>query len=313
MEKPKTKIEMEPVKDFKGLVEKFRNLPQRKTVVVVCPYDTSTIAAVDRLLTEDLADVILVNDARRIEQVDNWKAAYPDKVTVIDTESIDDAAAAAVKEVREGRGDVLAKGLINTDNLLRAILNKEHGLLPAGTVLSQFGVAEIPGYDKLLILSDAAIIPYPTLEQFDSMIECDTRLARKLGHERPNVALVHFTEKVNKKFPVTLDYDTLKGRAAEGKYGNCAVEGPMDIKTALDAHSSEMKGIAGEVPGHADIVVMPDLEAANAFYKTLVRFGNAVIASLVNGTTAPVTLPSRADSPESKFYAIALACISAQD
>jgi phosphate butyryltransferase len=201
------------------------------------------------------------------------------------------------------------KGIINTDNLLRAVLNKEHGLLPKGNVLSHITVAEIPTYNKLLFFSDAAVIPRPTLVHFDAMVRYNLEVCRRMGIDTPRIALVHCTEKVNEKFPHTLDYVTLKERAGAGEYGEMYIDGPMDVKTACDAHSGEVKGISSPVVGHADMVIFPNIESANTFYKTLSLFGDANMAGMLQGTMAPVVVPSRADSGNSKFYSLALACV----
>ena len=126
---------------------------------------------------------------------------YPDHVKVYEATSPDKAAQEAVSLIREGHADVLMKGIINTDNLLRAVLNKEHGILPKGNVLSHITVAQIPTYKKLLFFSDAAVIPRPTLEQFEAMLLYDLEVCRRMGIEAPRVALIHCTEKVNEKFP----------------------------------------------------------------------------------------------------------------
>jgi phosphate butyryltransferase len=219
------------------------------------------------------------------------------------------AAQEGVLLVREGHADVLMKGIINTDNLLRAVLNKEHGLLPKGNVLSHITVAQIPTYNKLLFFSDAAVIPNPQLNHLDAMIRYNVDVCRKMGIESPRVALIHCTEKVNEKFPFTLDYVTLKERAEAGEYGSMFLDGPMDAKTACDAHSGEVKGINSPVVGHADMVIFPNIIAANTFYKTLSLFGDANMAGMLQGTTAPVVVPSRADSGNSKFYSLAFACV----
>ena len=117
------------------------------------------------------------------------------------------------------------KGLINTDNLLRAVLKKETGLLPPGGVLSHVTVAQIPLYHKLLFFSDAAVIPRPTLEQYRAMITYDVALCRALGNEQPRVALIHCTEKVNEKFPHTLSYVQLKEEALQGHFGQVFIDG----------------------------------------------------------------------------------------
>lgn len=304
---------MESVRDFNGLVELFASMKTKKRVAVVCPDDESTEAVVDRCLNEKLAELRLITNGEPSKFVEATLQRFPESVTVHTTASVDEAAALGVDMVRRGEADILMKGAINTDNLLRAVLNKEHGLLPEGHVLSHITVAETPAYNKLLMFSDAAVIPFPTLEQYEAMIRYDVEACHRLGIETPRVALIHFTEKVNKKFQNTLDYQVIKERAAEGAYGNCVIGGPMDIKTACDAHSGEMKHIESPVVGCTDIAIMPNLAAANTLYKSLALFGGATMAGMVSGTSAPVVVPSRADSADSKFYSLALACVTAND
>lgn len=303
---------MEPIRNFQGLIERFKALPRRKRVIVACPRDEATEEVVERCLSEDLVDITLVTDNGISDRMKDWQARFPDHIDIIEATDMDEAARLSVECIREGRGDVLMKGTINTDNLLRAILNKEHGLLPQGNVMSHVAVAEIPGYDRMLIYSDSAVIPEPNLEQFDAILTHNTSLARRMGIEDPKVALVHFTEKVNKKFQCTLDYEELKSRAAAGRYGKIKIGGPMDIKTALDPHSGDVKGIHGQVNGDADVLLLPNLECANTFYKTIALFAGAKIAALLIGTTAPVVSPSRADSFETKFNSLTLACVAGE-
>ena len=202
------------------------------------------------------------------------------------------------------------KGLINTDNLLRAVLHKEKGLLPPGGVLSHVAVAQIPLYHKLLFFSDAAVIPKPTLDQFRAMIMNDIAICNRLGMEEPRVALIHCSEKVNAKFPHTIFYTELKKEASEGKMGKVYIDGPMDAKTACDAHSGEIKGMSSPVIGNADIMIFPNIESGNTFYKTLSLFGDANMAGMLTGTIAPVVVPSRSDSGNSKYYSLVLACLA---
>mgnify|MGYP002514928943 FL=1 len=130
-----------------------------------------------------------------------------------------------------------------------------------------------------------------------------------MGIPEPRVALIHCTEKVNEKFPHTLDYVALKEKATAGEYGTMFLDGPMDVKTACDSHSGEVKGISSPVVGHADLLIFPNIESSNTFYKTLSLFGDANMAGMLLGTSAPVVVPSRADSGNSKFYSLALACV----
>ena len=300
---------MEPIQDFSSLVSRLRSMKERKRVAVVCPHDPHTEYVILRSLKEGFADFLLVADTPHILNAEYIRQQYPDPVKVFEASSPDVAAQEGVLLVREGHADVLMKGIINTDNLLRAVLNKEHGLLPKGNVLSHITVAQIPTYNKLLFFSDAAVIPNPQLNHLDAMIRYNVDVCRKMGIDSPRVALIHCTEKVNEKFPFTLDYVTLKERAEAGEYGSMFLDGPMDAKTACDAHSGEVKGINSPVVGHADMVIFPNIIAANTFYKTLSLFGDANMAGMLQGTTAPVVVPSRADSGNSKFYSLAFACV----
>ena len=300
---------MEPIQDFSSLVSRLQSLKERKRVAVVCPNDPHTEYVILRSLKEGFADFLLVADTPHILNAEYIRQQYPDHVKVFEASSPDVAAQEGVLLVREGHADVLMKGIINTDNLLRAVLNKEHGLLPKGNVLSHITVAQIPTYNKLLFFSDAAVIANTQLNHLDAMIRYNVDVCRKMGIESPRVALIHCTEKVNEKFPFTLDYVTLKERAEAGEYGSMFLDGPMDAKTACDAHSGEVKGINSPVVGHADMVIFPNIIAANTFYKTLSLFGDANMAGMLQGTTAPVVVPSRADSGNSKFYSLAFACV----
>ena len=140
-----------------------------------------------------------------------------------------------------GSGCRAHEGTLNTDNLLRAILNKEHGLLEPGRVLSHITIAQIPSYRKLIVFSDAAVVPRPTLDQFDAILRYTVSASRHMGVSRPNVALINCTEKVNEKFPHTICYEELKKRAEAGEYGDVCLGGPMDVKTACDADSGSIK------------------------------------------------------------------------
>ena len=225
----------------------------------------------------------------------------------------DEAARAAVEAVRRGQADVLMKGMLNTDNLLRAVLNKEHGILPQGNVLTHITAAEIPGRDRLLFFTDAAVIPSPTLPQRVAMVEDIAGVCRAFGIDCPRIALIHCTEKTSPKFPLTLDYGQLKEMAAEGRFGHIIIDGPMDVKVACDPHAGALKGIVSPVDGRADALIMPDIESGNVFYKTLTGFVGALTAGMLVGTSAPVVLPSRGDSTRAKLCSLAMACLTATD
>ena len=202
------------------------------------------------------------------------------------------------------------KGLINTDKLLRAVLNKETGILPKGKILTHIAVAEIPNYPKPLFFTDAAVIPYPTQEQRIEQVRVAAYACHALGIEEPKISLVHCSEKVSEKtFPFTAGYQEIIDLAKEGRFGKCIVDGPLDVKCSCSVQNMWAKGIDSPINGEADALIFPDIEAGNSFYKTLTLFGRAETAGVLQGPMAPVVLPSRGDSVFSKYYSIALAAV----
>lgn len=301
---------MNSIQNFRQLTAYLQSSGCRKRVAVVCPHDPHTEYAVRRALEEGFATFRLVVDKRYADRAAAVRDEYPGAVEVCVADGMDAAARKAVEWVRGGEADVLMKGIINTDNLLKAVLDKEKGLLPKGRVLTHLTVAQMAAYPKFLFFSDSAVILRPTYEQFRSMISYAVSVCRRCGIEEPRVALVHCSEKVNEKFPHTMDYVRLKADAAEGLFGRVLLDGPMDVKTACDLHSASIKGLSSPVAGNADVLIFPDIESGNTFYKTVSLFAQASMAGMLQGTVCPVALTSRSDSSISKYYSLALACIA---
>lgn len=231
------------------------------------------------------------------------------KVTNLTTGDPQRSADEAVQMVRNGEADVIMKGIINTDVLLRAVLNKEHGLLPKGNVLTHLSAIYLPMLGRIILMGDPAVIPYPTLEQREAMIRYTVKLAAAYGIEEPRIALIHCTEKVSEKFPLTLDYVQLIEKSKRGEFGKAIVDGPTDLKCAICKESADIKGIVSPLEGRADMLMMPDIEAGNVFYKTLTALTDAQLAVGLMGAACPISLTSRSDSMETKLNSLAMACL----
>ena len=231
------------------------------------------------------------------------------KVTNLTTGDPPRSADEAVQMVRNGEADVIMKGIINTDVLLRAVLNKEHGLLPKGNVLTHLSAIYLPMLGRIILMGDPAVIPYPTLEQREAMIRYTVKLAAAYGIEEPRIALIHCTEKVSEKFPLTLDYVQLIEKSKRGEFGKAIVDGPTDLKCAICKESADIKGIVSPLEGRADMLMMPDIEAGNVFYKTLTALTDAQLAVGLMGAACPISLTSRSDSMETKLNSLAMACL----
>lgn len=296
---------MKAIENFEELIAYLAGGMEPKRVAVVCPYDEGTQEAVERAMEAGFIKPIFVGDPKLIGP------ALKDVPRLKATDEVD-AAAKAVQLVHEGMVDVLMKGLLNTDDLLRAVLNKQTGILQEGRIVTHLTCAELPEYDKLLFMTDVAVIPKPTEEQRKQQLKYLLRLCRSFGIKEPGVALVNCSEKVDEKhFPHTAEYKRLIQEAEKGKYGECIVDGPLDLKTSLSGKALRKKGLHSPLRGHADALIFPDIQSGNVFYKTITLFCRATTAAVLAGPDVPVVLTSRADDADSKFYSLALACINA--
>lgn len=304
---------MQPIHSFSDLTNHLRETCRRFRLSVVCGSDDSTYGAVMQAVRSGFAEVCFVGDCEAIRkrlEADETNRLYSEYVSFIEAESHEEAARLGVLLVKEGRADILMKGLLHTATLLRAVLNKQEGILPPGRVLTHIAMAEIPGYERLLFFSDAAVIPYPTDEQRAAQVGYMADLLHAFGIEEPRVSLIHCAETASDKFPHTLGYADLCRQAAEGRWGRLLLDGPLDFRTSCDPEGLRLKGIASCLEGRADGVIVPDIETGNILYKVLPLFAGARVAGTLRGTTAPVVLPSRGDDLEGKFHSLALAVMA---
>jgi len=278
---------MQPIKTLNDMIIYLRERGDRKRVAVVSASDASTRYAVEKGKEMGFIEPIY-----------------------IDGDDKEACARQAVALCRNGGADILMKGLINTDVLLRAILDKEKGIIRPGHVLTHVAMAEIPKYKKLLFFTDAAVIPVPTPAQRRQQIHYMNYVCHAMGIEEPRISLIHCAEKASAKaFPYTTDYLEIIAEAQTGCFGHCIIDGPLDLKTSLDAVSLHEKGIHSIIDGQADALIFPDIVAGNVFYKTLTLFAYAKTAGVLQGTLCPCVVSSRADSPDSKYYSLALAAL----
>lgn len=217
-----------------------------------------------------------------------------------------DSAAAAVREVREGRAGLLMKGQIATPALMQAVLDKDQGLR-TGKTICQVVLMEIAKDARRFLLTDTGVTVAPTLEQKCDLIEAAVSVAHALGSVCPRVALMSATEKVTPQLPDTLDAEELVRRGAQGVFGDCLVQGPLSFDLAYALDAGIKKGIAGDVTGAADALVFPDLLSANLTVKGIMYTANCRFGGVLHGTSAPVVFMSRADTVETRMNSLAYA------
>jgi phosphate butyryltransferase len=283
----------------------------KRKIAVAWAQDPNTVGSLYRAVNEGFVEAIMIGQRDRLLSTCQDKGADPGRFTIIEAADEKSAAEIAVSMTRSGEADIVMKGLVGTDKFLRAVLDKEKGLLPPGAVMSYACAVEIPAYNKLLFITDTAVIPFPNLEQKVAMAHYAIEMARRFGIEKPRVALIGASEKVSERFPNTLDYSEMCRMANSGEIANCIMDGPLDLFLACDPASIKIKGVDTPVAGDADILLFPSLEACNPFYKGLMLFAGGELAGMICGTLKPVVLMSRSESELSKYYCVALSCLMA--
>ena len=295
------------------LVDRAARYPS-KTVAVAAAEDEEVIDAIADAISSNLAKFLLFGNEERIVQIlkeKNLNLLADGELKLIDVPSKETAAEKAVKAVSGGGADVLMKGNLSTPLLLKAVLNKEYGLR-AGRILSHTAVFEVPGFERLVLISDSAINIAPNLEQKGQIIENAVAIAKSIGIELPKVAPIAAVETINPAMPLTIDAAALTMMNKRGQLNGCIVDGPLALDNAISSFAAEHKGIQSEVAGKADILLVPTVEVGNALYKSLVYFAKAKVGGVVSGAKAPIVVTSRSDSAENKLFSLALALSSVQ-
>lgn len=284
---------------------------QKKRLVAAFANDAHTIEAVSMAVDKDIVDGVLVGDQKQIEK--QCKAQNIDiaKFTIVHEADEMKAAFKAVALINEGKGDFLMKGLVSTDKYMKAILNKENGLMEPKSVLTHITVLENPNYHKLLIVGDVAIIPQPELAEKIVITNYLIKTAKALGIETPKVAVIAATEQMSPKMQACIDGAILSKMADRGQIKGAFVDGPLALDVAIDPESAKIKKLKGDVAGDADCLLFPNIEAGNIFYKANTKLAGGEQGAIVAGAKAPAVLSSRGDSAQTKLYSIALAALTA--
>lgn len=232
---------------------------------------------------------------------------------VIDFEIIDTgddlklSARESVKAIREGKAEILVKGVCDTATLLKAVLDKDNGLR-TGEILSDVMVFEHP--EKMILMSDGGINLYPTKDDKVSIIRNTVRVAHGMGCKNPKIALLAAVEKVNEKMPCTIDAAEITEMNRKGEITGCIIDGPLALDLAISEQAAKIKGVDSPVAGKADVLIVPNIESGNIFGKALTYYCKYRTAHLVMGAEAPILIASRADGAETKMLSMALGVLS---
>jgi phosphate butyryltransferase len=280
--------------------------PTRR-VAIAAADDLPVLEAIRHASEAKMVVPILVGDEKKIREIATSINFSLDNIEIVPTCTPEESCKEAVSLVHQRKADILMKGLVATSTFLRAVIEKENGLLKGGNLLSHFSISEVVTYHKLIAVTDGAMNIAPDFNEKVKILNNAVNVLRNLGYDTPKVAVVSSVETVNPKIEATVHAAMLAMMNHRKQIKNCIVDGPLAIDNAISAEAAHHKGIESEVAGDADILLAPNLDAGNILYKALNFLSGAVTAAIITGAIAPIVLTSRADSEESKYYSIALA------
>ena len=297
------------IRDLNELIERARN-GSKCIVVVAAAEERHVLEALQWAIRLEIVDTLLVGNRSEIEKIAQTIGFNLKGIEIVDHDG--DAAASAriaVSKIHGGEADILMKGRVATGDLLKAVLDREEGLRTA-QLLSHVAFFQSPYYHKLFCVTDVAMNIAPGLEEKVQIIKNAVSACHFLGIANPKVAVAAEVEKVNPKMEATVHAAQLKQMNQDGVINGCTVDGPFAIDIAVNAEAARNKGVVSEVAGDCDIILVPEIEAGNMFYKALNFLGGATAAAVVMGATVPIVLTSRSDDERSKLFSIALsACL----
>lgn len=281
---------------------------EKKTLAVAAAQDKEVLAAVTEAVSLNIIDVILVGDKGKIISLAEEQGLDLTKIEIVDEKDIKAAAEKSVELVASGRAHFIMKGMLNTADLLKAVLNKERGLRGNG-LLSHVMLYEVETYHKLILLTDGGMVTFPDLNEKIEIIKNAVMVAQALGIDNPKVAPLCAVETVNPAMQSTVDASLLSQMNKRGQIKGCIIDGPLALDNAISLEAAGHKGIISDVAGDSDILLVPNIEAGNLLGKSLTYFARAKNAGIIVGAKCPVVLVSRADSAEAKLYSIALGAV----
>ncbi|MBK3732789.1 bifunctional enoyl-CoA hydratase/phosphate acetyltransferase [Azospirillum brasilense] len=291
------------------LLGKTETLPPVPTAVVH-PCDESSLKGAVEAAEANLIDPVLIGPASKIKSVAEAHGLDISRYRIVDVAHSHASAETGVRLARSGECEAVMKGSLHTDELMAEVVRKETGLR-TGRRLSHVFVMNVPTYPRTLLITDAAINIYPTLEDKVDIVQNAIDLAKVLGVETPRVAILSAVETVNPKIASTLEAAALCKMADRGQIKGGILDGPLAFDNAISLEAARTKGIVSEVAGQADILLVPDLEAGNMLAKQLSFLANSDAAGIVLGARVPIILTSRADNVRTRLASCAVAVLAA--
>jgi phosphate acetyltransferase len=309
MSMPQLNAERTAPSKYDRLLVRAKQVTPAKTIVVH-PCDESSLRAVIEAADAGIIVPTLVGPAMKIAALARERQFNIGRFEVVDAPHSDAAAAKSVQLIHEAKGELLMKGSLHTDELMRAVTASSTGLRTARRISHVF-IVDVPSHSETLFITDAAINIFPDLDSKRDIIQNAIDLFTEVGLGTPRVAILSAVETVTSKIPSTIEAAALCKMADRGQITGGVLDGPLAFDNAVDPEAARIKGIKSPVAGQAQILVVPDLEAGNMLAKNLIFLSKADSAGLVLGARVPIILTSRADSVRSRMASCAAAVLYA--
>ncbi len=278
-----------------------------RTVSVANATDANVLLSLQTAHKMGFVNAILCGDEKEIKSVADENNIDISMFEIVHCDDELASANMAVSLIRDGRADILMKGLIHTADILRAVLNRETGIRSNG-ILSHVSVLYSPKLQRRLFLTDIAMVMYPDLDKKIQLVKNAVSLARHMGVQKPLVAPLCAVETLNPAMQATVDADILQKMNTNGEISDCVISGPISFDIAVSRNAARIKQYSGPIQGDADILLFDNIEAGNNTIKAMVQFGDWIFGGVIIGANAPVIVNSRSDSDISKLFSIACAC-----
>jgi len=281
-------------------------------VAIAAAHDFRVLKAAAEAQARGISSAILVGDATAIHKIAREHDLDLSTLHIVDKPDNVAAAEEAMRIVAQGSAKVAVKGQMQTSKFLRAALKREAGLR-TGHLITHVGIFEVPGFDRLLFITDGGVVLYPTKEQKIEIISNGITVAKRLGIQQPRVALLAAADSVSPELPVTVEIAEIVDMQERWQAEGALVDGPLLLDTAISVQIAQQRGRGGPVAGHAEVLVVPDVESGNIMAKGITYFARGRMAGLVVGAKVPLVVGSRADPPETRLVCIAAGALLAAE
>ncbi|HOL17739.1 MAG TPA: bifunctional enoyl-CoA hydratase/phosphate acetyltransferase [Bacillota bacterium] len=294
--------------NYHQLITAVRGYPRCRMCIAAAD-DLTVLQAVRETRKENIVDFTLVGPEEKIWRLAMTAGLNLKGIEIIDARDPLEAVHRAVQETASGRADILMKGMVNSSDFLRAVLHPQAGMR-TDRILSHLAVYEIPGYYRLIYMTDGGLNVSPNLKQKKAILQNAVEFLQAIGMDQPKVAVLAANEKVDPKIQSTVDAAALKVKALQGEIPGAVVDGPVALDIAVNYEAAVHKGIDSPIAGKADLLMVPNIEAGNILGKAIIYFALGKMAGLVLGARKPIILTSRNEPAYGKMASIALAAYS---